>query len=362
MKLKILALVIISLIVFTACSLGSKQTKIITEADLRHGTSGLVFNFLQGTPPDKMYESSPNSDEGTFPVAVLLENQGTGTITNGFLNLGYETNYLSLVQGSWYLNDIAVPVDFSTIRFILEGKSLENTVGGKSSVYLQMKTGMLDPQSQSKTSAVTMTACYDYETKATVPVCIDTDPYNLKKGVKACTIKDAVFTDQGAPLAITKVETKSLPQAGGSAKLEFYITIENKGLGEVVSLVDPLGDLKTKEVRILETPYMETLKKACSPKIILEELDSDKKATYLKNLWNIVGLKVQLSTDEEDKFDCSPQPIRLIDKKAVVRCVYSGFIQPNTDYMTVLNIFLKYGYTHTITKSIEIQKNPSIQK
>ncbi len=332
---------------FSLTSCTKEEGRVTTIADLRHGTDGLVFTFLPGNPPAVMYESKEGSSDGVFSILSMLENKGTADIEHGYLTLGYEKNYMSILSDSWRFQDKSVSaINEVTIPFSLKGKSLENPSGDIGTTAVLMKTKQIESLSEFRQTLLSLTACYDYSTQITIPVCIDTDPYNIKKITKPCSIQDISLNDQGAPVAITNAKFSMIPSGKDVAVLEVTFSVANKGRGLVVSLLD-----KNEKKSI----HYENLAQACS-----SAGQSNEKVT--KNLFNIVGMELRLSSDTEDKFECSPLPILLEQGQQDVRCIYKGNVPKGSTYSTVLNAKLIYGYSETISKELKIERNPSLHE
>lgn len=333
--MKKIIVIIFAMFLLTSCTFISKKQPVIEE-DIRKGTQGLVMNFVKGTPPETVYESAEGGYEGIFDISVTLENKGATNIRQGYLTINYEEDYITYSpDGGWIEGDYSVygaPQD-KTMRFTLKGKSTDNPIGEIKIVSNKLKTKMLEELSEEHDSLLLITCCYDYSTVESAVVCIDPNPYEA--GVKACTVKDITFTSQGAPVAITKIETAMLSAGGGRVKPEFKIYIRNKGAGKVVN--------------------KDKIDIACKAKISDEEK---------VDLWNIIDIKLGLGRQEGSEyyspFECTPVPMKLRGEEDFVRCVYEGTLSATTAYQTPLIINLTYGYTHTISKQFKIIKNPSL--
>jgi len=119
----------------------------------------------------------------------------------------------------------------------IKGKSIFSPNGDQELITINARTKRIGTQSETQPSTILATACYPYKTIFGSSVCIDTDIYGTRRGQKVCSIKDLKFSEgQGAPVAITKIETRMLPQDNNLVKPHFLIHIENKGNGEVVEL------------------------------------------------------------------------------------------------------------------------------
>jgi len=218
--------------------------------------------------------------------------------------------------------------------FEINGKSIFNPNGDQDLKTINAQTKKIGAQSETQPSTILATACYPYETILGTSVCIDTDIYGQRRGKKVCKITDLNFGEgQGAPVAITKVETRMLPEDKNKVKPHFLIHIENKGNGEVVEL--------------------SKVEQACT------NVRLDYKA------FNTITIKASLSGKPLDcrigKNKPEPAVIRLRDKENLVRCILEGPSEELIDisrdaYIAPLRIELDYGYTFTISKDIIIEK------
>ena len=161
-------------------------------------------------------------------------------------------------------------------------------------------------------------------------MCIDTDIIGEVRGKKVCDIKDLTFSEgQGAPVAVTKIETRMLPDVDvNKVKPHFIIFIENKGNGEVVN--------------------SKKLGAACSSSG-LEYTD-----------FNTLTISASLPQGDlkcSENVDPGPAAVRLREKEDMVRCTLEDGIDIGRDaYTAPLKIELNYGYTFTISKDIIIEK------
>jgi hypothetical protein len=198
-------------------------------------------------------------------------------------------------------------------------------------IIIDAETKKISAQSETHPSTIFATACYPYKTIFGSSVCIDPDIYGMGKGQKACDIKEMAFPQgQGAPVAVTKIETRMLPENDETiVKPHFFIFIENKGNGEVVNL--------------------SKVEKACTN----EPLEY----TDFNSMQINVTLSGKLLDCSVDTGGAKIETIRLRDKKDLVRCTLEEGIDLGRDaYTAPLRIELQYGYTFTISKDIIIEK------
>ncbi|MBS3098213.1 hypothetical protein J4209_05455 [Candidatus Woesearchaeota archaeon] len=315
-----LILMVISLLFLIGCKGGTQGP--ITTVDIYKGVDGLKMNFLKNAPSDEVFENS------VMPVYIELRNEGAYNIVMGYLTVSLEEDYMEITN--WPIKKpITGIVSDNQLVFDLKGKSKVSIEGEQGIVSLTANTKAIDELSEKHTSTILASACYEYETKLSQTVCIDTDVYNLRETEKACEVKDISLTSQGAPVAITKIETEMLPhQDVAKIRPHFVIYVRNKGNGEVI-----------------DRGYVA---EACSS------------AKISKDKYNVVAITAFLSNKQ---LDCDVTEsdmigyLKLKDKEDTIRCVLEeGIEEREGTYSTPLNIELDYGYTVSIAKDIEIKK------
>jgi len=216
----------------------------------------------------------------------------------------------------------------------IDGKSIFNPNGDEEIITLNVQAKQIGAQSEKQPSTILATACYPYKTILGTSICIDTDIYGIRREEKACSITDLNFAGgQGAPVVITKIETRMLPDVDqNKIKPHFLIFIENKGNGEVVNL----GNVE-------QACTSETLDYTAFNRILIKASLSDK--------------PLDCRIDKDVPGPPEPALIRLRDKENMVRCTLQEGIDISRDaYTSPLKIELEYGYTFTISKNIIIEK------
>ncbi len=298
----IVIFVLILIFLFGCGQIGGDTT---TTEEVYKGTKGVEMSFLPQTPPDEVFEGSP------LIVLVEYANKGANTITNGALYLtGYDSAYL--FDGSRYKE--------WSLRG-LKGKSILNPVGEEKIAEFKDNEVRKPDNIDEFTQKLKLTACYDYVTTASAQVCIDPDPYNLGGGTKTCTPGIVTLSGgQGAPIAVTKIDERI---AGNT--VYFDIHFKNMGSGDVF---------------IGTTSH-------CYTSINYEQMN------------RVVVDNVKLSNVN---IACEPKlgdPIILNNGEGFVKCYYIGDLGAD-EYLTTLNINLRYGYRESITKSIDILDIPGV--
>lgn len=281
---------------------GSKDQELMGET--HKGTQGITFNFLQNYPPSTIYTTGGESGNN-----IILEVKNLGSFTTGawiYLS-GFDPNIINVGPSSSFTGP-------------LMGRSTTNPEGG----YMQMQ---FPPYGSLRINApkdidiypttIQATACYDYETKASLPVCIDPNPFS-PVGEKACTPHgSSVGGGQGAPVAITSVQQESL-----RGKTIFKIRIANSGTGQII-----------------QSGYYSQ----CTDSQILTYDKFDK--------ISILSIKLAGAGGQ-----CTPgnNEIRLVNNQALITCVFN--VPGNLPYTTTLDVNLRYGYMDSQRRSIQIKK------
>ena len=312
MKKSTILISILLVFVIAGCK-STSSNKSITDEDVRKGFDGLSIAFVKNAPPDKVFEQS------VFPIGIELKNKGASDIIKGFLVMGFEKEYVDSVVGE------------AKETFEIKGKSIFNLNGDEEFMSLNAQAKKAGSQSETHPSTILATACYPYKTILGTSVCIDTDIFGKQLRKKSCQAKDLQFDKgQGAPIAITKVEVRMLPDADNDPNKiipHFIIYLENKGNGEVVA-----------EDKIEDVCSRKPLGFRDFNKVTIKAFLSDK--------------ELNCNSGEAEKAES-----RLREKKDIVRCTLEEGIASNRDaFASPLKVELDYGYTFTISKDITIEK------
>lgn len=298
----------------------------------RTGTEGLVMNFIPGAPPSKMFA---DEDKVDIPISIEIRNKGaypaskdSGWSSNSVIFIGgYDKNIIS----EWELGDSGnePSVSLSEKADVLEGKSINNPEGGYDLLEFTGTANLGDIDVDKYTPNFLVAACYDYKTKASPNVCIDPRPFSTVNERKVCNIHDVSLTNQGAPVAITKVESKAL-----SSSIQFKIHFKNVGNGELIA-VDELAKCSSSDEK-LEKRHMDFVK------IENVELGGEK-----------IDCGKLLSVNNQ------PNYARLINNQGFIVCNLKDYKEKvDSAYTTPLYVEIAYGYRSVISKSVEIVKVP----
>ena len=338
MKLKkrlIFALFVILLVLIAGCNIGKKDVKKSLE-EIRTGTEGIVMNFLPNNPPDVIHaEQGDNEGSNSFDVVLEARNKGaypqpedSYTAPPGRIFLsGYDTNILKF--------DKDPPIEELNGK-ALDGKSTINPNGGLDVISFKGKVLVGNLNVDKYEPTLLATACYDYSTVAGPSACIDPNPYSTLKEKKVCEIQDITLSNQGSPIAVTKIDEEAF-----ATKTQFKITIKNVGKGDVIryGALDKctlVGDKLARED--VDKVYL------AGAKIGTKSLTCGPFAT------NQGGIVRGISGD-----------IRLLNGEGFVICELqsSDYASTKTAYSTPMRIELLYGYRNTVEKKIQIKKETS---
>ncbi len=321
----------------------------MTGTDIYRGTDGLTLEFIENSPPDEVFEKT------IAPLGIILKNEGAYDITDGYITFSLEEDYMLLDTTSTRTSkrgrkdyderfdwiderDITWIGMKPQIKFSLKGKTIESPEGDQEIMTLKADVKALEELSQIHESTILATACYDYKTQLAATICVDTDIYNLKGVVKSCEVRDISFSDQGGPVAVTRIETEMMPMdVPNMIRPQFLIYIQNKGEGLVIK----------KEPEVISD--------ACSEK----PLNYSKLGIVFINVY-LGGDQKQLSCDVTDNKPDSDEKISIVklrDDEGIARCVLEeGIDEKEGTYPSILRIELDYGYTHTISTEVIIKK------
>jgi hypothetical protein len=324
-----LALTLITLLVM-GCQGGDTGIK---KLDPHKGIEGLTLQFLKGSPPPSIL--APEQGHTTsFPVTLQLANKGAWPVHDASVVMGLEKEYMNFVQ--WQVDETArervqpLGAGGERIQVSLDGKNELYPLGEEETITGLVNALPIEEQTeQNPTTAIRATACYKYKTEATAEVCVDTDVHNLKPTDKVCQVQDITLTDQGSPVAVTKIVPTILPVQEGFVTPQFIIHVENKGKGEIVR--------------------QDKVQEACTSQALG------------KDDWNIVNVEeVSLSgmSVSNGLIACDPFFIPLRQGKGFTRCTMKEGVvtTENPAYTTPLYVRLGYGYSSSVSTRVVMEK------
>lgn len=307
---RVLVPCIILVLLLSACQAFPVQRKEqVVIPDVKIGTQGIVLSTLPNAPPSEVFEDS------LFNVVVDLNNQGAADVITGAYALNIEEQFFSLPRQQ--------PTGFFAVR----GKSIFSPQGDRTRVSFAVRAGLLAPQQRRHDGRLLFSACSPYATDAVAQVCVDTDVLE-KQPRKACRPAPvAMGGGQGAPVMVTRVETRMLPhERPDRVRPEFVIGIRNAGQGKVVA--------------------QERVGEACRGLSLGEDA------------WGMVGVQALLS---DTLLACSAGRFRLGVEEFTLMCgLPEGIPVTMGTYPAPLNVQLAYGYVNTLFIPVSIVKPGAI--
>ena len=282
-----------------------------TMEDIEEGSEGLVISFIDNAPPPKVMADS------LFDIGIRITNEGTSNVKKGYLLLGYEKEYI----GEIFWRDNGAN---DRIYFDINGRSLNMPTGDEQVYLARIEAGNIGPQREQAQTLIYATACYDYSTKAHANLCVDTDIYNLKAIEKVCSAADIGLSDQGAPVAVTRIESIMMTSKDeGVVRPQLKIHFSNVGQGTII-----------KQGRA---------DAACSAQPLA------------KDDVNTIKISAVLS---ETKLSCKPELLKLREGMDYTICTHEqGIDENNPSYYAPLTITAEYGYMETISKQVTLMKS-----
>jgi len=198
------------------------------------GTEGLSIVFMKNAPAASVYEDRP------FPVRVEVHNKGATNVDYNDMRLTFSYDPLYIGGGKTPYD----PRDYDFDNTGIEGRSIYYREGQKTTFIMPSDAAFFAKkilgQRESPDTDLTASVCYSYTTSLGADVCIDTNIYQENERAQSCKQEDLTFSGgQGAPIAVTKVETRSIPlydreTRAEMIKPEFLITIKDVGGGYLV--------------------------------------------------------------------------------------------------------------------------------
>ena len=301
------------------------------------GKDGLVMEFFDNAPPERLLADFSIKDN-KVNIGVLIENRGAFNLNCSedpcgyfFIDGGKYVTPKSSVEEECVTPETQEPENTRSLADALRSSNADTIIRGRLS---QRSGGRVAIETSAclgnlgETTSATIFAniCYPYKTFLSSSVCVETAHYSVQN--KVCNPEPLVFSSQGAPVAITRIEQDSIIQ-GNLIKPRLKIFIRNIGGGFVIKEGD------------------DNLKGACTPK---------------GNTQDIIGkVKIEEASLSGKLLDCESKNVSLTGPNTFIQCTLKeneeGFSREYTDNNLVspLRITLSYGYQTVESKTVEIE-------
>jgi hypothetical protein len=313
-----LILLIVSFLFLYSCSPpgGTMGTRNNPDGDIHRGYKGITMRFVEGYPPNQIYAPKYQSDQ--FNIIMEVQNEGTGTPNNHlFVLSGYDPNIIKFGSSSAHYYRKAYSNKYT-------GKSLDNPVGHIDTEMWEKVYVTLPDGTDRFRQSFLVTQCYDYQTTATIGVCVDPKPWKAGKSNQICNPGAVTLSGgQGAPVSITNVDVSPMTN-----KVQLKVEVQNVGDGDVV---DKLEVCRT--VGGCRCPHDLEITD-------LNEVDID---------------TVVLGTGKMCT-DLNPNPVLLVNGRGYFYCTVDVTPTDGREdaYVSQLKVVLTYGYRSSIRKDMEI--------
>jgi len=300
-----LSIIMIMLIIFlNGCDTGNNnQQDEFSFENVHSGTDGLLMSFFPNAPPSEVTEQED------FQVILSLNNHGASDIKGGILRLITE-DYVKLQE------------DKKT--FDLQGKNKFDLNGETKPISFSLTSNNIENQSQAQQTSIIAVACYQYSTLVKENVCVDADYLNLNNYQnKVCTVQSHSLSSEGGPVEVSLIEPKFASKEG-KIKPVYIVHIRNAGQGQVIKLED--------------------VEKVCTS------------SPLKKDSFNTVYIKAKLGLKDLDcKGNDKDNSIHISDGEGIAKCSMQQTIENTPPYTSILQIELDYGYTESISTTVNIK-------
>ncbi|MEM4755631.1 MAG: hypothetical protein QW594_00700 [Candidatus Woesearchaeota archaeon] len=300
------------LLASTGCS-----SSTIREVNPYQGTKGLVMSFMKQMPPDQIYENE------RFPIGISIENKGAHDVGTGSAVLTIiSENDIVKVEDSLPYDDFDVSELF--------GKNLYSDKGGKKLVHLTARSGIIKDFTVIKDINLIAQLCYEYVTYYSSPICIDAYSHD-DSFAKPCVSKVLTSSGTGAPVAVSKIETRFSKKTnlyGADIFVPSFLVFIKKVSDE--DIIDA--------ARIYDICTGQPVGKDDFGKIYIEEA------------W--LGVV---------EMECTPNPLKISPisseefQGTSMRCVPKQEYDNDIPYDTYIKFKLKYGVSQKIAKKIRVE-------
>jgi hypothetical protein len=282
------------LLVLAGCGGGGGSN--LENSNWKVGTEGVTMNFLESSPPNDVYAGEEYSlvlemrNKGNYP-----DNDDDDLDVTLFFS-GFSRNLIGLDD------DDTVSIE--------GGLTQTNPLGGETYYETDFDVELYS-DADSIPQNLKVTACYGYETKAAIDVCVDPDP--IKNDEDTCSAgTTGGVGSQAAPIAVTAVSQQSL-----KGKVRFIIKIQNVGPGTVFDGSQCLNPAVTdKNVVFVDAVYL-----------------------------------------GDDELECSPdEKVRLSNGVGTITCTADDLNEGDPAYIESLGVHLVYNYKNSISKTMTVKR------
>lgn len=358
MKKKLIKITIIltllSLILLTSC-----ENRRPTIPNYYTGSEGVSIDFLNNMPPRDVFEKSITN--------VMLEvwNKGAYTIPDDeiVINLRFDPVYFKRDDSD--PNYLLTSNPQGTLNS-LSGKSEQWPEGEKFRLPLaRLEVQEIPGTRETPTTNIEISTCYSYKTFFSEMICLDTDIYEVDQNPICRNRGRYTYSNQGAPIAINKIEVDMLPMGFIQASLDMpaHVPVIND-TGHLIGIAPST----TRETLVMIEPVIRIYARnvgrgmAFIPKEDQGQIHFDNLCIFRDETFALRDHnKVKVSSAKLDglEMDCGQKTsLNLANPNDFVTCRLhvnqTGYLRQNLQ--APLSIELDYYYRTSKTKEIRIQR------
>ena len=324
MRLLSILTVLLVIIMIAGCQTGTGN-QAGTSTPFIGGQNGLLQSFIQGTPPDEVFDKG----QLEFSIITELENAGESDIAAG---AGY-VRVEGIKAEDYGVTAADLKKDIPEITGAKKNTDGSVTSGSKETVQFTGLKFLGSVPGTIQAGPIRVEACYDYGTKAVAQLCIR-EKLTTEQGRELCEPSgEKDVSNSGAPIHATNLVEQ--PLGNGRVQVTFQITPTGQESDRFYKDgTDCNDDLTNKDRYKVFVDVSEV--SGITPNCILEEKNSTSGglngAQGYRTLWN--------------------------GRPQTVSCTLDfGTIE--SSFRPLLNIDLKYRYSQYIEKGLLVQSMPS---
>ena len=323
--MRVLSILTIILVVLIIAGCQSTGNQAATSTPFIGGQNGLLQSFIQGTPPDEIFDKS----QLEFSIITELENAGEADIAQG---AGY-VRVEGIKAEDYGVTAADLKKDIPEIVGAKKNTDGSITSGSKDTVQFTGLKFIGSVPGPIPSGPIRVEACYDYATQAVAQLCIR-EKLTTEKGRQLCEPSGSKdVANSGAPIHVTNLVEQ--PLGNGRVQVTFQITPGGQENDRFYKDgTDCNDDLTNKDRYKVYVDVSEV--SGITPNCILEEKTGTTGGLNggqgYRTLWN--------------------------GRPQTVSCTLDfGTIE--SSFSSSLNIGLKYRYSQYIEKGLLIQSMPS---
>ncbi|MBI2660914.1 hypothetical protein HYX09_01460 [Candidatus Woesearchaeota archaeon] len=314
------------ILVISACAKGGSTTVGAPTSPFIGGTSGLVINFEEDSPPPEVTDQA-----FPFKAIVRLANEGEDGVLRNDVKVqlkGFSPKDFNVADGSLGDADLTVSPITDDLRAKTrdsEGKIIE---GGTTFVEIPANKNLQSKQATGNTPyTFRADVCYMYRTTAQARLCVLADMINIGTD-ELCNPNQAKSSfSSSSPVQVTNFRESVI----GQQKVSFSFDVVHSGNGDIYQIVTTTNPYCPRDVTTDRRANLDKVKVT----VDASDLDDATDGTD-------TGLECHL--EGEGTTGPSVGYVRLIGGKRTVTCTLGLSGQHASDFEKIINIYLDFNY------------------